>query len=153
MKQIILHIRNNGIGVDIEFPCTEEQLSKSLNSIGIADPALGKRYTTEVVEPEELVLMENQAVDLDEVNYLAKLMDSEDATERKTLFTVVAYEGYDTPKELINLHFNLDCYTLIQPTDDMAAVGRRYLYSVKPCMTLDEAEKADFEKSGKEVYE
>ncbi len=151
MKQIVLHIRNNGIGVDIEFPCTEEKLSKSLNAIGIADAALGKRYAAEVVEPEELVILENQTLDLDEVNYLAKLMDSEDAAERKTLFAVAAYEGYGSPKEFINLHFNLGCYTLVQPTDDAEAIGRRYLYSVKGCMTLDEVENTDFEKIGREL--
>ena len=85
------------------------------------------------------------------MNYLAKLMDSEDATERKTLFAVVAYEGYDTPKELINQHFNLGCYTLIQSTDDAETVGRRYLYSIKGCMTPDEAKNTDFESIGWEL--
>ena len=37
---------------------------------------------TEVVEPDALCLLESKVVDLDEVNYLAKLMDSEDETEK-----------------------------------------------------------------------
>ena len=107
MKQIVLHIRNNGKGTDITFPCEEFILNRSLEKIGITDAIPEKRYAAEVVEPEEFVVLENQTVDLDEVNYLAKLMDGEDATERKTLFAVAACEGYDTPKELINLHFNI----------------------------------------------
>ena len=109
MKQIILHIQNGGKGTDIIFPCEEYMLSKSLKKIGIGDAVFGNRYAAEVVEPKEFVVLENHPLDLDEVNYLAKLMDREDATEKKTLFAVAAYEGYDTPKELINLHFNLGC--------------------------------------------
>lgn len=151
MKQIVLHIQNNGKGIDITFPCEEYMLSKSLNKIGIADTVFGKRYTAEVVEPEELVCLENQELDLDEVNYLAKLMDGEDATKKKTLFAAAAYEGYDTPKELINLHFNLGCYTLIQPTDGAEIIGRRYMYSMKPGITVSERADTDFEKIGKEL--
>ena len=127
----------------------EEELGKALASIGLANTPSQKAYVTEVVEPDAFCLLESKVLDLDEVNYLAKLMDSEDAAERKTLFVVAAYEGYGSPKELINLHFNLDCYTLIQSTDDMAAVGRRYMYSVKKGMSLDEVENTDFEKIGR----
>ena len=67
------------------------------------------------------------------------------------MFAVTECEGYDTPKELINLHFNLGCYTLVQPTDDAEAVGRRYMYSMKPCMTMTEAANTDFEKIGKDL--
>lgn len=151
MKQIVLNIRNKQENTDIAFPCTEEELNKALKRLGKENAQGVKGYVSEVAEPEGFVCLENQELDLDEVNYLAKLMESEDETEKIALFTIAAYEGYETPKELINLHFNLGCYTLMQETDDMVAVGRRYMYSVKPCMTLDEAEKADFEKAGKEL--
>ena len=129
----------------------EEELGKALASIGLVNSPSPKAYVTEVVEPDALCLLESKVVDLDEVNYLAKLMDSEDETEKNTLFAVTACEGYDTPKELINLHFNLGCYTLVQPTDDAEAVGRRYMYSMKPCMTMTEAANTDFEKIGKDL--
>ena len=153
MKQIVLHIRNNGKGTDITFPCEEFILNRSLEKIGITDAIPGKRYAAEVAEPEEFVVLENQAVDLDEVNYLAKLMDGEDATERKTLFAVATCEGYDTPKELINLHFNLGCYMLIQPTDNAEVIGRRYMHLKKPEMTWTEMLDTDFEKIGKELLD
>lgn len=151
MKQIVLNIRNGEKNTDIAFPCVEEELGKALASIGLVNSPSPKAYVTEVVEPDALCLLESKVVDLDEVNYLAKLMDSEDETEKNTLFAVTACEGYDTPKELINLHFNLGCYTLVQPTDDAEAVGRRYMYSMKPCMTMTEAANTDFEKIGKDM--
>ncbi len=153
MKQIVLNIRNKQGNTDIAFPCTEEELHEALKRLGKENSPGVKGYVSEVVEPEGFVCLENQELDLDEINYLAKLMDSEDETEKTALFTIAAYEGYETPKELINLHFNLGCYTLMQETDDMAVVGRRYLYSVKPCMTLDEAENNDYEKAGKELLD
>ena len=153
MKQIVLNIRVGKKNTDIAFPCVEEELGKALASIGLVNTPSPKAYVTEVVEPDALCLLESKVVDLDEVNYLAKLMDSEDETEKNTLFAVTACEGYDTPKELINLHFNLGCYTLVQPTDDAEAVGRRYIYSMKPCMTMTEAANTDFEKIGKDFKE
>ena len=93
MKQIVLNIQNGKRNTDIAFPCTEDELGKALASIGLVNSPSPKAYVTEVVEPDALCLLESKVVDLDEVNYLAKLMDSEDATERKTLFAVVAYEG------------------------------------------------------------
>ena len=133
MKQIVLNIRIGEKNTDIAFPCVEEELGKALASIGLVNSPSPKAYVTEVVEPDALCLLESKVVDLDEVNYLAKLMDSEDETEKNTLFAVTACEGYDTPKELINLHFNLGCYTLVQPTDDAEAVGRRYICPKSRC--------------------
>lgn len=151
MKQIVLNIQNGKKNTDIAFPCTEDELGKALASIGLVNTPSPKAYVTEVVEPDALCLLESKVLDLDEVNYLAKLMDSEDETEKNTLFAVTACEGYDTPKEFINLHFNLGCYTLVQPADDAEAVGRRYMYSMKPCMTMTEAANTDFEKIGKDL--
>lgn len=110
MKQIVLNIRNKQGNTDIAFPCTEEELHEALKRLGKENSPGVKGYVSEVVEPEGFVCLENQELDLDEINYLAKLMDSEDETEKTALFTIAAYEGYETPKELINLHFNLGCY-------------------------------------------
>lgn len=73
-------------------------------------------YASLLRESDAFCLLESKVLDQDEVNYLAKLMDGEDTAEKNTLFAVTACEGYDTPKELINLHFNLGCYTLNQRT-------------------------------------
>lgn len=96
MKQIVLNIRNGEKNTDIAFPCVEEELGKALASIGLVNSPSPKAYVTEVVEPDALCLLESKVVDLDEVNYLAKLMDSEDETEKNTLFAVTACEGFNT---------------------------------------------------------
>ena len=151
VNKIILNIRNGDGKTDIEFPCTETEMSEILEKIDIPDLNAPKVFVSEVVEPSGLSMLESKTLNLDEVNYLAKLLDSLMQDERDKVYSVANYEGYDTPKELINLHFNLGCYTLVQPTDDAEAVGRRYMYSMKPCMTMTEAANTDFEKIGKDL--
>lgn len=150
MKQIVLNIRNGEKNTDIDFPCVEEELGKALASIGLVNTPSPKVYVTEVVEPDALCLLESKVLDLYEVNYLAKLLECESTTSRIKLFAAAAYEGYDTPKELINLHFNLGCYTLMQFSEDDSIEERFYAYAMETD-SLEEIEKSDFEKVCEEL--
>ena len=114
VNKIILNLRNAGRDTDIEFPCTEKEMSEALEKIEIPDLNAPKVYVSEVVEPSGLSMLEGKALNLDEVNYLAKLLDSLMQNERDKVYAVANYEGYDTPKELINVYFNTDSYTLVQ---------------------------------------
>lgn len=147
VNKIILNLRNAGRDTDIEFPCTEKKMSEALEKIANAP----KVYVSEVVEPSGLSMLEGKALNLDEVNYLAKLLDSLVQDERDKVYAVANYEGYDIPKELINVYFNPDSYTLIQDLKSIEQVGRQHYMTIKGGMTTDEAQKTDFAKIGKEL--
>lgn len=151
VNKIILNLRNAGRDTDIEFPCTEKEMSEALEKIEIPDLNAPKIYVSEVVEPSGLSMLEGKALNLDEVNYLAKLLDSLVQDERDKIYAVANYEGYDTPKELINVYFNSDSYTLVQDLKSIEQVGRQHYITIKGGMTTDEAQKTDFAKIGKEL--
>ena len=71
-----LKIRYYNDQTDIRFPCTEQTLQEALAEIGAEQVQPLELYVTEVVFPEELGFLQDRFVNLDEVNYLAKRMDS-----------------------------------------------------------------------------
>ena len=111
---ITLTIGRNGNFVDIRFPCTEKVLTDALKEIGVNDELDTKQTVSEVVDFEVLSLLEGQEVDLDEINFLAKRLDSLTKPELDKFIVVTQMEGLDEPKDLINLTYNLNRYTLIQ---------------------------------------
>ena len=151
VNKIILNLRNAGRDTDIEFPCTEKEMSEALEKIEIPELNAPKVYVSEVVEPSGLSMLEGKTLNLDEVNYLAKLLDSLVQDERDKIYSVANYEGYDTPKELINVYYNPDSYTLVQDLKSIEQVGRQHYMTIKGGMTTDEAQKTDFAKIGKEL--
>lgn len=151
VNKIILNLRNAGRDTDIEFPCTEKEMSEALEKIAIPELNAPKVYVSEVVEPLGLSMLEGKTLNLDEVNYLAKLLDSLVQDERDKIYAVANYEGYDTPKELINVYFNPDSYTLVQDLKSIEQVGRQHCMTIKGGMTTDEAQKTDFAKIGRDL--
>ena len=105
----------------------------------------------DVVEPKVLALKKDTFVNLDEINYLAKRMDSFDQKELFSFFAAVEAGDYLSTKDLINLTFNQTCYTLIRDVSNLKSVGRNYVLCREVAISADELEKTDLEKIGREL--
>ena len=136
---------------EITFPCRDYVLEEKLSSVGICNQTTAKANVLEVIEPKDLPLKLNQIHNLDEINYLAKRMESFTPNEKATFIESVKQENYDMPKDLINATFNLHRYALIQDVSDMAKVGRNYILSKQGAISENEAKKLDFAAIGKEI--
>lgn len=150
---ITLNIKKDREHVDIDFPCTEKVLSDALKKIGVQDAMDTKQIVSEVVNFDALSLLEGQQVDLDEINYLAKRLDSFTKAELDKFSVVVKMNGYDNPKDLINLTFNGQRYTLIQNIGDMTAVGRMHTLTREIAIPADNSKDAEYAKIGWELIE
>lgn len=136
---------------EIRFPCKDYELENKLKSIGIAGGLPSRARVREIVEPKDLPLKLNQVHNLDEINYLAKRMESFSPNEMATFIESVKQDKIDAPKDLINATFNLQRYALIQDVSDMAKVGRHYMLSKKGCLSESEINELDFAAIGKEI--
>lgn len=148
---IKVNVRNGQIAADITFPCSEKDLSKALEKIDAADiypPVLTVR---EVVFPDELTELEGQDIDLDELNFLAKFMDSFDAKEETRFFAAAACEGFSTPKELINLGMNLSRYSLIGDISDVSKIGWTYMLETKGALPASDRENPKYAEIGRQL--
>ncbi len=125
---------HNNRSVIITFPANENVLYEKCMEIQAAENFPPTALIEEIIEPKKLFVLENQIVNLDELNYLAKRFDSFTDGEMAQFFAAMEYEDIRNLKDLINLSFNLDKYTLITDVSDMSAVGLAYTLNTEGCV-------------------
>ena len=150
---IKLKIKYGNSQTDIRFPCTEKALQEALAEIDAEQVRPLELYVTEVVFPEELAFLEDRFANLDEVNYLAKRMDSFFGDEEYQFYEAMKLEGFDTLPDLINLSFNLNRYPLIRDIGDMGKIGREYLLTVNGCVPADDADDPKYADFGRKLIQ
>ena len=148
MKQIELLLQNKGVSKSIGFPCTESEYQAACRELELKD---NYAFVRDVVEPKALALKKDTFVNLDEINYLAKRMNSFDQKELFSFFAAVEAGDYVSTKDLINLTFNQTCYTLIRDVSNLKNIGYNRVLSSRGCIGVDELEKMDLEKIGREL--
>ena len=148
MKQIELVLQNDGVKRNVIFPCTESEYQTTCKELELKD---NYAFVRDVVEPKALALKKDTFVNLDEINYLAKRMDSFDQKELFSFFAAIETGDYVSTKDLINLTFNQTCYTLIRDVSNLKNIGYNRVLSSRGCIGVDELEKMDLEKIGREL--
>ena len=148
MIQIELLLQNKGRNINVKFPCSESEYQTVCRELELKD---NYAFVTNVVEPKALAFKKDAFVNLDEINYLAKRMNSFDQKELFSFFAAVEAGDYVSTKDLINLTFNLNCYTLIRDVSNLKNVGRNYVLCREAAISVDELEKMDLEKIGREL--
>ena len=86
MKQIELVLQNDGVKRTIIFPCTEAEYQATCKELELKD---NYAFVRDVVVPKALALKKDMFVNLDELNYLAKRMDSFDQKELFSFFAAI----------------------------------------------------------------
>ena len=150
---IKLKIKYGNSQTDLRFPCTEKEMAAALGRIHAENITPLELYAAEVVFPEELSFLQGRFVDLDEVNFLAKRMDSFFGDEEYRFYEALKSEGFDTVPDLINLSFNLNRYPLIQDISDMGKIGREYLLAVNGCLPADDADDPKYAEFGRKLIQ
>lgn len=148
MKQIEFVLQNDGERRTVIFPCTETEYQAMCRDLSLKD---NYAFVRDVIKPKELAIKEDTFVNLDEINYLAKRMDSFDQKELFSFFAAVEAGDYVSTKDMINLTFNQTCYTLIRDVSNLKNIGYNRVLSSKGCISTDELEKTDLEKIGREL--
>lgn len=150
---IKLKIKYGNNQTDIRFPCTEKEMNAALERIHAEDITPLELYASEVVFPEELGCLQDRFVNLDEVNFLGKRMDSFFGNEEYQFYEAMKLEGFDTLPDLINLSFNLNRYPLIQDIGDMGKIGREYLLTVNGCVPAHDEDDPKYAQLGRELIQ
>lgn len=150
---IKLKIKYGNSQTDLRFPCTEKEMNVALERIHAEDVTPLELYVSEVIFPDELGCLQDRFVNLDEVNFLGKRMDSFFGDEEYQFYEAMKFEGFDTLPDLINLSFNLGRYPLIQDIGDMGKIGREYLLTVKGCLPADDADDPKYAEFGRELIQ
>ena len=150
---IKLKIKYGNSQTDLRFPCTEKEMNAALERIHAEDVTPFELYVSEVIFPEELGCLQDQFVNLDEVNFLGKRMDSFFGDEEYQFYEAMKAEGFDTLPDLINLSFNLNRYPLVRDISDMGKIGREYLLTVKGCLPADDEDDPKYAEFGRKLIQ
>lgn len=125
---IKIRIRNADHEIDIRFPISESELFAKLGEIHAVEgrDAAQSAYVTEVYWPEEFSILKDRFANLDELNYLGKRMESFDTLEYDQFLIGISKLDSKEVKDLINLTFNLNHFTLCQDVSNYGKIGRAY---------------------------
>lgn len=152
LHMIILRIKYADTTINIEFPCTDNTLFSKLMELHATDHEGDPFFVEEVIEPQGIAsFFESQFIDLDEVNYLAKRMESFTDNEMNQFFAASTLEGHSTIRDLINLTFCLDRYTLIRDVTNLQKVGVSHMLNKCGAMSAEELRSPRMAEIGREL--
>ena len=136
---------------EIEFPCTDTELQQKLTEVRPTDTSPDEIFVQAVHQPTMLSMLEDQFLNMDEVNFLAKRMDSFTYDELLQFYAAAQYEQLQSPKDLINLTYILPCYTVVHDLRNLEAIGKTHYMNINGAVSASEMKKIDFAAIGREL--
>lgn len=132
-----------GTGV-IELPMSDAELNVRLRRMGVRD-VVPRCSLVRVMDAENpLSRLEGQIVNMDEVNFFAKRMESLTSYEQSVMAAFVNEKGAESLKDLINLTYSMKGLSLITDFSDASKVGRRLYLDEFIGMSISEEQGTDF---------
>lgn len=152
---IKIRIRNASHEIDVRFPISESELFAKLAEIHAVEGrnAAQSAYVTEVYWPEEFSALKNWYVNLDELNYLARRMESFDTLEYDQFLIGISKLDSKEVKDLINLTFNLHHFTLCQDVSRYGKIGRAYVLNTEGSVPAYDEDDPKYAAIGKELID
>ena len=145
-------LKNDFLTKKLSFPCTEKELEDALLELHLGRTAVTGIYISQVEHPEEFKFFENQIVNLDELNYLAKRMESFfGENEFSQFFEAMKHEGFTEMKDIINLTFNMHRYPLIQDISNTTKIGREYFFITQGAIPAHDEDNPKYAEKGREL--
>lgn len=149
---ILATISCNYKTTEIEFPINDDRLEQILREAEMPTDTTLQMFATENIQhPEQLSILRGSVVNLDELNYLAKRLDSFDEGELLQFYAALDQNKTQDLKDLINLSFNLDKFTLIQDISDMTKVGKEYTINTEGSVPADNRYDEKYAEIGREL--
>ena len=129
---------------NIELPLSDAELNFQMRRIGIEETVPMCRVVEVLEKDNPLHRFEGQTVNMDEVNFFAKRMESLTEYERKVLSAYVDDYGVGTMQDLINLTFSVKGLSLLTDFSDARQVGIRLYLDEFLGMSEEEKEQINF---------
>ena len=135
--------------VRVCFPISDyNDVYTKLEATGIGSATDRDCHVAEIIEgPPILKRLEKVPANVDELDYLAKRLDSFDQRELAKFQGVAVSRGYDDITDFINLTFCCQETTVVQNFTDLSAIGREHYMNIHGGITEDELKAVDFRKT------
>ena len=148
---ISANISYKGNSADIDFPVSDEMLNDILIESKMPTDTTQLFFVEDVHYPLELSALNARTINLDELNFLARRLDSFTDDEIEQFYAAVEQRNAKNLKDLINLTYNLDKFTIIKNVGDMTKVGREYTLNTEGCANADSRYDAKYAEIGRKL--
>lgn len=141
------------ISEPLKFPTTTEEVQALLKRIGVDGIRYEGYFLTEYkTDIPGLQKHLGEYESIDELNYLASLLDDLEEWEREKYAAAVDFGEYNSVKDLINLAQNLDCFELYPDVEDEEDLGRYYIEEMCTLEVPEHLKKyIDYEAYGRDM--
>ena len=123
----------------------EEKLDEVCNELGIEMTTEPNCYIESSRDERFSNIMADKNVNIDELNYLMKRFDGLSPREIDKFYAVAFAEETKKMADLINLSFNLHCYSLINNFSDFNKLGKDLYLTEKMAVATKELDELDGE--------
>ncbi|WP_249324024.1 antirestriction protein ArdA [Wansuia hejianensis] len=135
----------------IWLPMEEEELEQVCNELGIEITTEPNCYIESSRDKRFSNIMDDKNINIDELNYLMKRFDGLSPREIEKFYAASFAEEAKSMADLINLSFNLHCYSLVNNFSDFNKLGKDLYLTEKMAVASDELEKLDGESHALDV--
>ena len=131
MRAVLSNADHPEYGVaTIPFPIPKEQYDQCIEMVKVLEIGDPFKKDCKVVAIDSafsvLKITENLRVNLDELDYLVKRLESFDDRQLAAFQGMAIAHGLEKPKDLINLTFSCDNVTVVQDFSDLEKIGRQH---------------------------
>ena len=152
---IKIRIKNGDQEIDVRFPISEGELYAKLAEVHAIEgrDAPQSAFVTEVYWPEEFFMLKDRFANLDKLNYRARRMESFDHNEYDQFLVGITKLENPTEKDLINLTFNLDHFTLCKDISSYGTIGRAYVLNTEGSVPAYDEDDPKYAAIGKNLID
>ncbi|WP_207289638.1 hypothetical protein [Senegalia massiliensis] len=135
----------------IWFPIEEENLDKICSELGIEMTTEPNCYIENSMDRNFLGILHDKNCNIDELNYLMKRLDGFSQKEIERFYGASFAENPKTMAELIDLSFNMHCYSLVRDFNNLEKVGKDLYLTERQAVSTKELDELDGESYAMDV--
>ena len=135
----------------IWVPMEEDKLEEVCNELGIEMATEPNCYIEDSMDKRFSNVLADKNINIDELNYLLKRLDGFDSREIEKIYAAVFAEEAKSMADLINLSFNLHCYSLVNNFSDLNKLGKDLYLTEKMAVATRELDELDGESYAMDV--
>lgn len=135
----------------IWLPMEEDKLKEVGNELGIEMTTEPNFYIESSRDVRFSNILADKNVNIDELNYLMKRFDGLSPREKEKFYAVTFAEEPKSMADLLNLSFNLHCYSLINNFSDLNKLGKDLYLTEKMAVATRELDELDGESYAMDV--
>ncbi|MFA5577759.1 MAG: hypothetical protein WCZ27_09345 [Tissierellaceae bacterium] len=137
----------------IWLPMEEIELEEVSNELGIEMTTEPNVYIESSRDERFSNILADKNVNIDELNYLIKRLDGFDSREMEKFYAAAFGQETKSIADLINLTFNMHCYSLVNNFNDLNKLGKDLYLTEKMAVASKELDELDGESYALEVIE